>query len=452
MRISRLQITVKNRRYIALAAAAIFHLIFTFSVFSVGHFGLAPQKFDRDGIGEFARDGHFFKPAMDELVKLLRGGHVSSWISSGDDLHVKIYSLAALLFEPFVGSNILAIEPINLLYYLSLLALTFTLANILSGERAAWLAAAIVGLWPSLLLHTTQLLRDPLILTCLLALFTILALTLKQRLKWRQAAVVVVVGVAAIYIVWQTRPEMWLLVAAFIFLAAALSLLKAAVTRKLLAINFLAVALLATCAIAMPRPIVGVLSRPLTNDSPIVDPADPPNADGVYNTPALWYRIAFARRKFILHNASRSGSSIDGDVLFRSTLDVVRYVPRALEIGYFAPFPSMWVRPGYNVGLAGRIMSGVEMLVTYLLEVLACFFVWQNRTHFTSWFLAIVTAMGALALGLVITNLGTLYRMRYPFWILLVVMGSGALTSLYTARGSSGQRPGSRHNAARKPA
>jgi hypothetical protein len=36
-----------------------------------------------------------------------------------------------------------------------------------------------------------------------------------------------------------------------------------------------------------------------------------------------------------------------------------------------------------------------------------------------------------VALGLVVANLGTLYRMRYPFWILLVIMGTGTLVDLY---------------------
>jgi hypothetical protein len=35
---------------------------------------------------------------------------------------------------------------------------------------------------------------------------------------------------------------------------------------------------------------------------------------------------------------------------------------------------------------------------------------------------------GATSLGLIVLNVGTLYRLRYPFWIVSVVLGSiGAL-------------------------
>jgi hypothetical protein len=43
----------------------------------------------------------------------------------------------------------------------------------------------------------------------------------------------------------------------------------------------------------------------------------------------------------------------------------------------------------------------------------------------------LATVLGMVALGLVVANLGTLYRMRYPFWILLVIMGAGSLVHLY---------------------
>jgi hypothetical protein len=38
--------------------------------------------------------------------------------------------------------------------------------------------------------------------------------------------------------------------------------------------------------------------------------------------------------------------------------------------------------------------------------------------------------MGMLALGLVVCNIGTLYRMRYPFWILIVIMAAAAIVNM----------------------
>jgi hypothetical protein len=404
------------------------------SVFTVGRLGIAPQQFDQDGIGDFASDGHVHKPIMDSLVGTLQQGEFGAWIKSGEAFHVKLFSLAGVITEPLLGSNILTIEPLNLLFYLAILALTFMLARIVAGARAAWLATLVVALWPSLVLHSTQFLRDPLVIIAVLTLVTLLVLIIKQNLTWRRATGVVVAGAAAIYLAWHARPEMWVVIAAIIFAATLLLVAKIAVTRKIIAANLFAMVAVAALSIGMPRPAAGVVSMPLS--TAVARPGVKTSVSGLN---FIWGRVAAARELFILHGRS-AGSVIDESVVFNSSTDIVRYVPRALEIGYFAPFPSLWFTAGSKVGIIGRIISGVEMVLTYLFEALACFFVWQTRRRFSSWLLVLATMIGMLALGLVVTNVGTLYRMRYPFWILIMIMGSGALINhLYTGGNPAAQ-------------
>jgi hypothetical protein len=414
--------TINERRRSALAAAAIFHVLFTVGIFSVGRFGLAPNKIDRDGIGEFASDGHLHKLTMERLIDLLRQGQLRAWLNSGEAFHVRLYSIVGLLTTPLLGSNILAIEPLNLLYYLAMLVLAFRLAQIIAGWEAAWLATLLIAFWPSLVLHSTQFLRDSLVLIGILWLMNVLVVILKETLNWRRALGGILTGAAAIFVIWQTRPEMWLVIVGVLFLSTLLLVIKLAASRKLLAVNLVAMFLLAVISIGMPRPSVGVVSQPLSIG---LTPIQPRSSAAPY----LWIRLAIARERFITHSRG-SGSLIDETVFFNSSTDIIKYAPRALEIGYFAPFPILWFRPGNNVGLAGRIISGVEMALTYLLEALACIFVWRNRRKFTSWLLALTTAMGMLALGLVVCNIGTLYRMRYPFWILIVIMAAAAIVNM----------------------
>ena len=66
-----------------------------------------------------------------------------------------------------------------------------------------------------------------------------------------------------------------------------------------------------------------------------------------------------------------AGSNIDTDVEFKSIGDILGYLPRAALIGLFAPFPQMWFEAGPQVGYAGRIVSGLETLLMYLMELLA---------------------------------------------------------------------------------
>ncbi len=183
-------------------AAAILHVLLTVSIFSVGRLGLFPSQFNSDGIGEFARDGYEFRDQANSLADALTEGEVGLWIKDNATFHVKVLSIEFALMRPLFGSNILAAEPLNLFCYLAILTLCFSLARIVAGRRAAWLASAIVGVWPSLLLHTTQFLRDPLIIMAILALVLVLIQQLKKIQTWRSAAIGSVMSTPACFIIW----------------------------------------------------------------------------------------------------------------------------------------------------------------------------------------------------------------------------------------------------------
>ena len=76
---------------------------------------------------------------------------------------------------------------------------------------------------------------------------------------------------------------------------------------------------------------------------------------------------------------------------------------------------------------SGRRLAGFETLLSYVIECLALFGLWRARRNLSAWLLFLVITLGAMSLGLVVGNIGALYRLRYPFWVLLVVVGaSGA--------------------------
>lgn len=420
MRVPRLTTAVLLSPRRALMAAAILHILLAVSVFSVGRLGLFPSQFNRDGIGEFARDGNEFREQADSLTDMLTEGRVGSWVKDNATLHVKLLSLDFVLMRPLLGSNILAAEPLNLFYYLAILTLSFSLAVVVAGRRAAWLAAAIVAAWPSLLLHTTQFIRDPLIIIAILTLLLVLTQLLKKTRTWRGAAIDSVMGTLGCFVLWMCRREMWPVVVAVLVVGLALLLIRILRERKLLAWNLAVIGLLCVLTIAIPRtirsPKPAIIQK--TNDFR-------KNQD-----PSLWGLLKWTREEFVMEGLQKSGSMIDAEVNFSNRSDIIKYIPRALEIGYLAPFPTLWFTPGYNVGLSGRLLSGVEMSLTYIIEALACVFIWRRRRHLDAWLIFLTTTIGVLALGMVVVNLGTLYRMRYPFWILMVIMAAGTLNSL----------------------
>jgi hypothetical protein len=126
---------------------------------------------------------------------------------------------------------------------------------------------------------------------------------------------------------------------------------------------------------------------------------------------------------------------MDTHVRFNGVSDIVRYLPRAAVIGFFAPFPKMWVQPG-NVGLAARLVSGAETLAMYFLYIAVAVCVWRERRNSRMWLLFLVAAIGMVALGLVVVNAGALFRIRYVFWMLLIVLAAEGIRHLTVLRTS----------------
>jgi hypothetical protein len=114
---------------------------------------------------------------------------------------------------------------------------------------------------------------------------------------------------------------------------------------------------------------------------------------------------------------------MDTEVQFDSAGDVVRFLPRATAIGILAPFPNMWFEAGSN-GRVARLVTGAETLAMYALYLPALFCVWRRRRNLSMWLVFFVAALGMIALGVVVVNAGALYRIRYVFWILIVVLAA----------------------------
>jgi hypothetical protein len=302
------------------------------------------------------------------------------------------------------------------------------LGNETFGSRAGLLAAATVALWPSFVLHTTQLLKDPLSILGLLALILVMIRLLLRPYSWRQALLNGVLGAAIAAGLWKTRSDIAPLLLAIEILGAALLVLKQFLWRSAMPANLAAqVLLLALTAGA-------ILFLPVYRDAD--NPRHQERAASVANnteTKLPWWQAAaqvgIVRQRFVSMYPD-SGSNLDTNVKFATTGDLIRYLPRATAIGFFAPFPNMWFETGNSVGSLGRKLSGLETLFMYVVEGLAVVGLWRGRRRISVWLLFSIAGTGVMALGLVVTNVGALYRLRYVFMMLVIVLASGGIIYL----------------------
>lgn len=409
-------------RYLLIAAAA--HIALTTTIFFIGHFQLLPNTFDQNGNGlTFALDGTTYQRVASELADALQTSGFDAWLQAKAPFHSRLHSLAFATFGRLLGHNILAAEPLNLIYYLGILTCIYFLGREIFNERAALLAALIVAIWPSFLVHSTQLMRDSLSILCYLALMVILILLLSRQLALRQSIVFGIAGVLFVTLFWVIRGNMWMMVLVAIAITVAMLAYRIVRKDRFMAGNVVGLLLIAGAALVIPgrlesTTLYGV--RPPTTPLAIPSGSQPP-----LRITDRWIGVIkqISDRRAGFRTATSRESDIDSDVRFNGVGDILRYLPRAAVIGFFAPFPKMWVRPG-TFGLAGRVLSGLETLAMYFLYIAVAFCLWRERRNLKMWLLFLVAAIGMVALGLVVVNAGALFRIRYAFWMMLIVIAA----------------------------
>lgn len=111
-------------------------------------------------------------------------------------------------------------------------------------------------------------------------------------------------------------------------------------------------------------------------------------------------------------------SLIDKDIAPTSVVQVLLYLPRALQIALLAPFPDSWLT---ELSLVRHVALG-EMIIYYLCIPGLILLLRFNRGPAV--FVALYFAFFFLTVfGFITANLGTLYRLRYGYLFVLLAMG-----------------------------
>jgi len=145
-------------------------------------------------------------------------------------------------------------------------------------------------------------------------------------------------------------------------------------------------------------------------------------------------RLSNARNTWI-NKYPNAGTNMDTNVHFRSLKDILAYIPRATIIGFLAPFPSHWFGTARTAGSASRILAGLEMMVWYLLLPGFLYFLFTGPVppHIRIWMLVYTLSLVVLT-SLVVTNIGALYRLRYVYFLPILIGGLEGWARFYVQR------------------
>lgn len=131
-------------------------------------------------------------------------------------------------------------------------------------------------------------------------------------------------------------------------------------------------------------------------------------------------RAAELRVHFVEFNLNVGAkSNIDSDKLPNTATEVAAYLPRAALVGLFSPFPNTW-----NELLSPiRVVGIIETCIGYVF-FLGFFIVFTRYKNIALLSCFIFSLIMITTLAFIFPNVGTLYRQRYGFWHVFLLIGA----------------------------
>lgn len=135
---------------------------------------------------------------------------------------------------------------------------------------------------------------------------------------------------------------------------------------------------------------------------------------------SLLKKVSEIRAHFVNYGLSvEAGSIVDVHVKPETAAQAISYLPRALVVGIFAPFPDFWVE---KLSLP-RVIGALETLMFYLFFP-GILFILRHRLS-RPLLVCLVVASAVIVVNAFVTpNMGTLHRVRYGQWFVFLLIGA----------------------------
>jgi hypothetical protein len=387
------------------------------------------------GFWNFALDSFGYHREALELADFFNTGDYTGWWGSSPSWHVKWIALSYAVITP----DPLSFAPINALTWaVSVVCVSKIVRQLFPDHRVlAVLSATMFGLWPSYLFQSTQLLKDPLYSMGILTMVCGWVALLSGR-RGILFCLLVSFGVLLAYLnrIYILEPLIFLSL-----LATALILWRVPRSRIYALLAFAMIGGLYVyqyCAKVKPLHQIEIGASISANPAETKMPRSG-TLTRYSNRVTNWLRYQVMRlanaRDIWIEKYPEAGSNIDIDVRFHNIIDVVKYIPRAALIGFLAPFPSQWFGDATTAGRASRILAGLEMMVWYILLPGFVYFLFSGTVapHIRIWMLVYTLTLVVLT-SLVVTNIGALYRLRYVYFLPILIGGLEGWARFYVER------------------
>lgn len=397
------------------------------------------------GGGLLAEDAIYFDSVAVGLADQIRTYGWSAWSlfpAQGAAGNVAILGALYALF----GHDPALIIPVNAGVHALGGALVFLIVTEMSpnqrvGTVAGIIAASLFIVFPSALNWYAQIHKDGYAIAGTLLLLWTWLLAVNRQWGWRSLLLLLLVQIPGIALIGSVRPYNLKLVCIATVGACVLVLVTAIARRECyralrVVLFFIASSVLSAGGVVL---MTALSSGGESQTSPVAQSITARSAAGElyagWTGNGSWHwrqsswlldrveyyveTMAKTRAALIDYGVSSGARSlIDADVAPQSAGEILAYLPRAIEVALLAPFPASWLK---DLSIT-RLVAAGEMVVYYLSLPGVFFLLMRGRRpavvmalYFAIFFLAVY--------GFTTANLGTLYRLRYGYLMVILAMG-----------------------------
>jgi len=421
----------------------VFHIVIAFLISWISYSSYLSPLHTGDGFWKFAIDSTLYHQEALTLIDVLDRGEWSFWWSSyARHMHVK---WIALIYWSSGEAYPVLFEIVNSFVWVASVVLIYKASYHLFSKNVTIASFSTLFLFfPSLLLSSVQLLREPFYI--LGVCFTILGwvFIVKKDSSWLGAGLIIF----GFFVIISARDYLTPLIFSIFFICGIGAIITNRVARLpmfLMMVSIYAIASFESSPLNMRGNgyvskvdgvgNYGAISRVIsgydTDTDTDTDEAHLSNRVRNYININIPGRLSSMRHGFRNVTAT-AGSSIDVDERFNNVEDLFLYLPRALQIGFLSPFPKHWISSGKETGRIGRIISAFETMILYFAFIGFFWLLYKNIKIGVS--LVPILVLGGiiiLLLGYAVPNVGTIYRMRQGLLIPYYMLGTYGLYLLF---------------------
>ena len=436
---------IESRPVLTFCLLLIFHALVAIILLVIANSEYLSNLHNGQGFWNFSRDSILYHQEAINASTFLRNSQWFDWWSAYE-LHQHVKWIA-LVYWATGHEALISFEIINGLVWSSSIVLLFKSSKLIFNNLIVSAISVLFFFQPSILISSTQLLRDPFFILGIC--FMCYGWAILKKNKNNLGIVLILIG--SVFFISMRPYFSFVLFAVFFFYSIKLILNK---EISISTISLLIVPLFIFMQLGLENRYLTSFFQnfEIQNNSNkgenILDPLliqnnsnkgenilDPlPIQNGNIKSAVFWQtvtsipnfltdKLSAMRYGFINVNKG-AGSKIDSDKPYNSFVDAILYFPRVVQVAFLSPFPSHWIKTGKETGRIGRTLSGLEMLSWYFI-ILGFLYIVFTKPLVIEPLLPIImlSVFVIILLGYVVPNIGAIYRMRQGFMIPFYMVG-----------------------------